>query len=404
MAKLHCGKCQRAYDSAYRGRHPLCKRCRTANQAEASASTPAVVSSTAGEQALLSQLAALSVDDGWGDRPRGPPAEQELLEAVLLNPDYQSTILDALGLTGTHLAGVNSSWRAAVAGRRAVWTVLEAEPEKSFGGEGSAPGQFHCPMGVASLPEGAVCVADSMNHRLQIFSKEQGAAPRVIGGRGKQPGQFRHPGGVASDGTSLYVADTPNHRVQKLRLADGMHLGTVGKADCSDGDGEGQFYWPTGLCVAAGALYVCDTGSHRIVVLSTDLTWRYTIGRRGSGDGEFDCPQGVVAHGGELYVADHFNHRVQVFAPDRRGRMRFARAFGGEGKAPGQFYRPWGVTVVRGLLVVSEYKNKRLQVLTPKGVPLQVITLGDSPHGLCADTQRVWMTEGNETVHAFKNI
>ena len=135
----------------------------------------------------------------------------------------------------------------------------------------------------------------------------------------------------------------------------------------------------------------------RIVVLGTDLSWRYTFGRRGRGDGEFSHPSPIAAHGGELYIADAGNNRVQVFSPDRRGRMRFARAFGGEGKAPGQFYRPWGVTVVRGLLVVSEYKNKRLQVLTPKGVPLQVITLGDSPHGICADTQRVWVTEGNET-------
>jgi hypothetical protein len=29
---------------------------------------------------------------------------------------------------------------------------------------------------------------------------------------------------VACDGTALYVADTTNHRVQKLRLADGAHL------------------------------------------------------------------------------------------------------------------------------------------------------------------------------------
>ena len=76
---------------------------------------------------LQRQLAALSVDDGWGDRPRGSPAEQEVLDAVLLNPDHQATILDAIGLCGTHLAAINSSWRAAVTGWRAVWTVLEPE-------------------------------------------------------------------------------------------------------------------------------------------------------------------------------------------------------------------------------------------------------------------------------------
>ena len=247
-----------------------------------------------------------------------------------------------------------------------------------------------------------MCVADANNHRLQIFSKEQGVAPRIIGGdgpglegRGQEPGQVRKPFGAACDGTSLYVADDFNHRVQKLRLADGAHLGTVGKADRTRGDGEGQFSYPMGLCVAADVLYVCDERNHRIVCLGTDLTWHYTFGRRGSGDGEFRYPQAVAAHGGELYAVDHDNSRIQaaptlrrpapsptqtpvarqVFTPDRHGRMRFARAFGGKGDAPGQFDGPCGVAVVRGLVVVSESDNERVQVLTPKGVPLQV-TMG----------------------------
>ena len=73
--------------------------------------------------------------------------------------------------------------------------------------------------------------------------------------------------------------------------------------------------------------------------------------------------------------------------------MRFARAFGGEGDAPGQFKWPEGVAVVRGLLVVSE--KKRLQVLTPKGVPLQVLTLGYDLQRMCADEQRVWVADAD---------
>ena len=100
--------------------------------------------------------------------------------------------------------------------------------------------------------------------------------------------------------------------------------------------------------------------------------------------------------------------------------MRFARAFGGEYVAaldedeldalededptsstpPGQFFNPLGVTVVRGLVVVSE--EKRLQVLTLKGVPLQVLTLGTSLRGLCADEKRVWVADrGADQVHAL---
>ena len=80
--------------------------------------------------------------------------------------------------------------------------------------------------------------------------------------------------------------------------------------------------------------------------------------------------------------------------------MRFARAFGGKGDAPGQFDGPWGVAVVRGLLVVSD--NRRLQVLTPKGVPLQVLTVCGGLTGLCASEERVWATDvGSHRVHVL---
>jgi hypothetical protein len=86
--------------------------------------------------------------------------------------------------------------------------------------------------------------------------------------------------------------------------------------------------------------------------------------------------------------------------------MCFARRFGGKGDAPGQFEDPWGVACVRGLLVVSEYRGTRLQVLTPKGVPLQVLTLGSCLGGLCADEpqQRVWAAGHGEhdVVHALR--
>ena len=147
---------------------------------------------------------------------------------------------------------------------------------------------------------------------------------------------------VPHEESSENVGHPPGH-TGVWRLADGAHLGTVGKLDCSAGDGEGQLSQPAGLCVAAGALYVCDSQNHRIVVLGTDLSWRYTFGRKGRGGGEFANPTAVAAHGDELYVVDTCNHRVQVFSRDRRERMYFARAIGGFGVAPGQFWYPMGV-------------------------------------------------------------
>ena len=44
----------------------------------------------------------------------------------------------------------------------------------------------------------------------------------IIGGPGAEPGQFSNPWGVALDSAgNLYVADSQNHRVQKLHPAAG---------------------------------------------------------------------------------------------------------------------------------------------------------------------------------------
>ena len=162
-----------------------------------------------------------------GARPACLPPAQQTSDDVLLNPDLQISLLDNVGVHGIGLGAINQSWSVAVRERRkTVWKVLQREPEKDVG---TKPGQLDRPFAVAALPEGAVCVSDSGSHRLQIFSKVQGAAPRVIGEEGEKPGQFIFPRGVACDGTSLYVSDSGNMRVQKLRLADGAHLGRVAR-------------------------------------------------------------------------------------------------------------------------------------------------------------------------------
>ena len=62
------------------------------------------------------------------------------------------------------------------------------------------------------------------------------------------------------------------------------------------------------------------------------------------------------------------------------------------------------MAVVRGLLVVSEYFVGRLQVLTPKGVPLQVLTIGVGLTGVCADEARVWVANSmSHKVRALKH-
>jgi len=64
--------------------------------------------------------------------------------------------------------------------------------------------------------EGRQYVCEFGNSRIQVF--DAGDRPiEIIGGPGAEPGRFANPWGVALDSRgNLYVADSQNHRVQKL--------------------------------------------------------------------------------------------------------------------------------------------------------------------------------------------
>ena len=81
------------------------------------------------------------------------------------------------------------------------------------------PGQsdwWGAPGDIAKRPTegGRVFVADTANHRIQIFSKS-GAYLRTIGGNGAgtRLKELSRPYGVALAGGRVYVADQSNHRV-----------------------------------------------------------------------------------------------------------------------------------------------------------------------------------------------
>ena len=61
---------------------------------------------------------------------------------------------------------------------------------------------------------GYVYVADTYNHRVQVFTPS-GTYVRQWGHQGNENGNFSYPQGVAVNATGyVYVADTGNNRVQ----------------------------------------------------------------------------------------------------------------------------------------------------------------------------------------------
>jgi DNA-binding beta-propeller fold protein YncE len=130
-----------------------------------------------------------------------------------------------------------------------------------------------------------------------------------FGQAGTGPGEFNRPEGLCIDKQDrLYVADSCNHRIQVFSR-DGHFLRAYGKP----GRGKGELSYPYDICVdSSGFQYICEFGNSRIQVFDASDRPVEIIGAPGTRPGEFNNPWGVALDSaGNLYVADSQNHRVQ---------------------------------------------------------------------------------------------
>ncbi len=130
-----------------------------------------------------------------------------------------------------------------------------------------------------------------------------------LGHAGNAPGEFNRPEGLCLDAQDrLYVADSCNHRIQVFSR-DGKFIRAYGKP----GRGIGELSYPYDICVdTQGRQYVCEFGNSRIQVFDANDKPLEIIGGPGLAPGQFNNPWGVALDSaGNLYVADSQNHRVQ---------------------------------------------------------------------------------------------
>jgi ABC-type Fe3+ transport system permease subunit/sugar lactone lactonase YvrE len=130
-----------------------------------------------------------------------------------------------------------------------------------------------------------------------------------FGHAGTTPGEMNRPEGLCLDAQErLYVADSCNHRIQVFSR-EGKFLRAYGKP----GQGLGELSYPYDIRVdAAGRQYVCEFGNSRIQVFDAADHPIEIIGGPGVGPGQFNDPWSIAFDSaGNLYVADSQNHRVQ---------------------------------------------------------------------------------------------
>ena len=131
------------------------------------------------------------------------------------------------------------------------------------------------------------------------------------GEHGSGEGQLNGPSGIAFDSEdNLYVVDSLNDRVQKF-TRDGRYLMGWG----GSGTGEGQFRRPWGIAIDAdGDVYVVDWGNDRVQKFSPDGTYLMTFGGPEDVGVELNHPAGVAVDSeGDVYVTDWGNKLVRIY-------------------------------------------------------------------------------------------
>jgi DNA-binding beta-propeller fold protein YncE len=271
----------------------------------------------------------------------------------------------------------------------------------AWGRQGVGTGDFLKPCGIAADSSGNIYVADTYNHRIQVFDSS-GTFMKAWGQKGTGSGSLARPWDVAVDGQgTVYVADTYNHRVQKFDL-NGVYLGQWGQK----GKGSGDFAFLSGIVVGPdGAIYTVDTKLHRVQVFDNQGKFLRSWGSKGKGSGSFVAPLGLTVDvSGNVYVADSKMRRVQKF--DSQG--RFLAAF------TDRLTYPVDVAIdqLSGNLLVLDAATHLIWEMSPTGQNLRSYggpgrSSGQfvEPYGLCADgASNVFVADtGNSRVQKFSH-
>jgi phage tail-like protein len=234
------------------------------------------------------------------------------------------------------------------------------------------------PAGVAVDAAGAVFYTDPGADLLWRIDPCDGARAPVpcCGGTGGLPTQLRSPRGLllhprlGGPGGALLVADSGNHRIQILDPASLALIGIWGQADPAapprPGAAAGRLDTPWSLAAdPAGAVYVVDHGNRRVQKFAPRGRVDAAFWERAAAAGMVQPTAVAVlagAAGAEVLVLDRDGAAGRVLAFDPEGLLR--RRFD---LPPGD---PLVLAAAGGAILVGDNLRRRLLVLTPDGAPI----------------------------------
>ncbi|GAB0089284.1 brain tumor protein [Sergentomyia squamirostris] len=237
-----------------------------------------------------------------------------------------------------------------------------------FGEFGVMEGQFTEPSGVAVNAQNDIIVADTNNHRIQIFDKE-GRFKFQFGECGKRDGQLLYPNRVAvvrTSGDIIVTERSPTHQIQIYNQY-------------------GQFVRKFGANILQHPRGVTVDNKGRIIVVECKVMRVIIFDQSGNVLQKFGCskhlefPNGVVVNDKqEIFISDNRAHCVKVFNYEGV----FLRQIGGEGIT--NYPIGVGINAAGEILIADNHNNFNLTIFTQDG---QLVSALESKvkHAQCFD-------------------
>ena len=249
---------------------------------------------------------------------------------------------------------------------------LDVRPKRDYHTLCDAQQVIQCnrPACVAIHDNGDIYVG-SRDNCIYVFD-QAGQLKNTIGSRGNGDGQFCNPSGISIKGEMLYVADTENHRVQKL-TSSGRFLRKFGK----EGSGQGQFIRPLAVIIDSNKkLIVSDCDNRRIQIFNENGGWLLTIDVKGSGNHSFQSPWGLALEPqGNIHVAACGTNTIKVFTKEGI----YVRMYGDPNG-------PSGIAIDdEGYSLVSEWSGNCLSIYDPEGNKIHTVGSLKNPWGTALD-------------------
>ncbi len=271
------------------------------------------------------------------------------------------------------------------------------------------------PSAIVFDPAGNLYIAETGNHvirkvdTLGHITTVAGTATQGYSGDSgpATSAQLDSPQGLALSNTTLYIADTHNHRIRAVDLTTNIITTIAGTTPGFSGDNapatSAHLNLPTAITLdTTGNLYIADTANHRIRRIDTTGTIT-TIAGNGtqgySGDtgpataASIDSPSGLAVDSlNNLYLADTHNQRIRKITATT-GLITTIAGTGSRGQSgdntaasTAQLALPHGLTIdPAGNLYLADTANHRIRRIDATTGIITTIA-GNGTQGFSGDT------------------